>query len=48
MQQSTYIVNVATTPVVNIAQQGWMVNGLDGTAKVSPDNYAGTFIEAGN
>jgi len=45
MQQSTYIVNVATTPVVNISQQGWIVNGLDGTSVVSPDNYAGTFIE---
>lgn len=45
MQQSTYVVNVATSPVVNISQQGWMVNGLDGTSMVSPDNYAGSFID---
>lgn len=45
MQQATYNVNVATTPVVNISQLGWIVNGLDGVSKVSPDNYAGTFIE---
>lgn len=45
MQQSTYIVNVATSPVVNISQQGWMVNGLDGTSAVSPDNYVGSFID---
>lgn len=45
MQMATYIANIATSPVVNIAQTGWIVNGLDGTSKVSPDNYAGTFIE---
>lgn len=45
MEQATYIVNVGTTPVVNISQVGWIVNGLDGVSKVSPDNYAGTFIE---
>jgi len=45
MQQSTYLVSLGTTPAVSVSQQGWMINGLDGTALVSPDNYAGTFIE---
>jgi len=43
--QSNYAVTIPTTPAQTIQQLGWVLNGLDGTGFVSPDNYVGTFIE---
>jgi hypothetical protein len=43
--QSNYSVTIPTTVPQTIQQLGWVLNGLDGTSIVSPDNYVGTFIE---
>lgn len=45
MQQQNYAITVPTSPVQTLQQTGWFINGLEGTSAVSPDNYAGTFIE---
>jgi len=45
MQQQNYAVTIPTTAPQVIQQTGWFINGLEGVSAVSPDNYAGTFIE---